>query len=267
MAVHTERGRFRRGIPRRSALFARFAGSLPILLALVWTVAVAAAGAQAQDQAQTGQSATGSGEEPDMLANVHWLGHASLKITGEKVIHVDPYKIKGGERADLILITHDHHDHLSPEDIAKIHGEQTIIVLPATSKHHLSGRIETVKAGGEVTLAGVKIRAVPAYNIGKKFHPHGQGNVGYVFTVGDITYYHAGDTDVIPEMEAITADVAFLPVGGTYTMTADEAAQAVALIKPKVAVPIHWGTIVGSRQDAEAFQQKAACEVRILSPE
>jgi len=263
MGARTERDLARRGMLTGSILLA--AG----LVAVLSVVASAGACAQAQGQAQeqTQEPTEQSEEGPDMLANVHWLGHASIKITGAKVIYVDPYKIKGGEKADLILITHDHSDHLSPDDIAKIRGEQTIMVLPATAKHHLEGRIETVKPGSEITLAGVNIRAVPAYNIGKKFHPQGQGNVGYIFTVGGVTYYHAGDTDVIPEMETVKTDIAFLPVGGTYTMTADEAAQAVALIKPKVAVPIHWGTIVGSRQDAEAFQQKATCEVRILAAE
>lgn len=206
-------------------------------------------------------------EGPDMLAHVHWLGHASIKITGEKVIYVDPYEIKGGEKADLILITHGHSDHLSPDDIAKIRGEQTIFVLPASTKHNLKGRVELMKPGDEITLAGVKIRAVPAYNTKKKFHPHEQGNVGYVFTAGGVTYYHAGDTDLIPEMEGIEADVAFLPVGGTYTMDAAEAGRAAALIKPKVAVPIHWGSIVGSAEDARLFQEKAGCEVRILAAE
>ncbi len=206
-------------------------------------------------------------EGPDMLANVHWLGHASIKITGEKVIYVDPYEIKGGEEADLILITHGHSDHLSPSDIAKIRGEQTVFVLPTTTKHSLKGHIELMKPGDEITVAGVKIRTVPAYNLNKKFHPRDQGNVGYIFTTGGVTYYHAGDTDLIPEMEGIKVDVAFLPVGGTYTMDADEAARAAALIKPKVAVPIHWGKIVGSAQDARHFQEKAGCEVRILAAE
>jgi L-ascorbate metabolism protein UlaG (beta-lactamase superfamily) len=245
-------------------------GGRPMGLALavvVWAAAVTVVAGVAGPAAFAQEPTEQSKEGPDMLANVHWLGHAGIKITGDKVIYVDPYQIKGGEKADLILITHGHSDHLSPDDIAKIQGEQTIIVLPAGTKHHLSGRVESIKVGDEITLAGIKIRAVPAYNLGKKFHPQGQGNVGYVFTVGGVTFYHAGDTDVIPEMGKITADVAFLPVGGTYTMTADEAAQAAAMIKPKIAVPIHWGTIVGSRQDAETFQKKAGCEVRILSAE
>jgi L-ascorbate metabolism protein UlaG (beta-lactamase superfamily) len=249
MYANTQRRRARPGIL-----------AWPALLAML---AALAAGAQEEPRGP----AEGDQEGPDTLANVHWLGHAGIKITGDKVIYVDPYKIKGGEKADLILITHDHSDHLSPDDIAKVQGEATIIVLPASAQHHLTGHIQLVKPGDEVTVAGIKIRAVPAYNLKKKYHPRDRNNVGYVFTTGGVTYYHAGDTDLIPEMASIKADVAFLPVGGTYTMDADEAAQAAAVIKPKVAVPIHWGTIVGSRQDAEAFQKKASCEVRIMTAE
>lgn len=232
---------------------------VPILVAASAVLNGIAAGAGGQTPAPE--------EEPDMLANVHWLGHASVKITGEKVIYVDPYEIEGGEKADLILITHGHSDHLSPDDIAKVRGEQTTFVIPASTKHGLKGHIELMKPGDEITVAGVKIRAIPAYNLKKRFHPHEQGSVGYIFTAGGITYYHAGDTDLIPEMEGLKVDVAFLPVGGTYTMDAEEAARATAVIKPTVAVPIHWGNIVGSAQDAQRFQEKASCEVRILAAE
>ena len=202
-----------------------------------------------------------------MLEKVHWLGHASVKITGEKVVYIDPFQIEGGETADIILITHDHYDHLSKDDIRKIQGEETVIVVPVSSAEAVKGNVKTVSPGDTVTVEGVEIRAVPAYNVGKQFHPKEKKYVGYVFKLNDIIYYHAGDTDVIPEMKSIRADVAFLPVGGTYTMNAEEAARAVKDIQPKVAVPIHWGSIVGSKKDAEKFKSLCDCEVRILERE
>ncbi len=202
-----------------------------------------------------------------MLENVHWLGHASFKITGEKIIYIDPYRITGGETADIILITHDHYDHLSKEDIEKIIGEKTVVIVPTSAGDAIKGNVKKVKPGDTLTVEGVEIQAVPAYNTGKEFHPRGKNYVGYVFKVGGVSYYHAGDTDYIPEMKDIHADVAFLPVGGTYTMDAEEAAKAAEDIKPKVAVPMHWGTIVGSEKDARKFESLCGCEVRILKKE
>ena len=202
-----------------------------------------------------------------MLENVHWLGHASIKITGEKTIYVDPYQIKGGETADIILITHDHYDHLSPEDLKKIQGEKTVVVTTASSAGKVRGNVKTVSPGDTLHVEGVEIHAVPAYNIGKQYHPKDRAYVGFLFKVGGKTYYHAGDTDLIPEMRGLKPDVAFLPVGGTFTMNAQEAAKAVKEIQPKVVVPMHWGSIVGSVKDAEAFQGLCECDVQILERE
>jgi L-ascorbate metabolism protein UlaG (beta-lactamase superfamily) len=202
-----------------------------------------------------------------MLENVHWLGHACIKFTGKTIIYIDPYKISGGEKADIILITHDHYDHLSKEDIHKIHQKDTVIVLPESASGSIKGNIRTVSPGDCIDVQGVKIQAVPAYNTGKRFHPKEASHVGYVLTVDDVTYYHAGDTDLIPEMDEIEADVAFLPIGGTYTMNAEEAAQAARSIGTKIVVPIHWGTIIGSKADAERFKQLCDCDVRIMKKE
>ena len=202
-----------------------------------------------------------------MLNNVHWLGHASFKFSGSRVVYVDPYQIKGGETADIILITHDHYDLLSLEDIEKIRGNDTVTVMPESASGSIDGNVKTMKAGDRLTVNGVDIQAVPAYNIGKKFHPKEDAHVGYVFRMDDVTYYHSGDTDLIPEMSDIQTDVAFLPVGGTYTMTAEEAAQAARAIGAKVAVPMHWGSIVGSRKDAERFEQLCDCDVHIPEKE
>lgn len=202
-----------------------------------------------------------------MLENVHWLGHACIRISGKKIIYVDPFQIQGGETADIILITHGHYDHLSKDDIRKIQGEHTIFVVPSASAGDVSGNVRSVDPGDELLVEDVEIRVVPAYNVGKQFHPKEAGHVGYLFKVEGITYYHSGDTDIIPEMKGLQPDVAFLPVGGTYTMTADEGAQAVKDIQPKVAVPMHWGSIVGSKKDAERFQSLCDCEVKILEKE
>lgn len=202
-----------------------------------------------------------------LLDNVHWLGQSGVKITGEQIIYVDPLDIQGGETADLILITHDHYDHLSEKDIQLIQGDKTTILIPEPYKNKVKGNVRGVKPGETLILQGVEIQVVPAYNIGKPYHPREKHYVGYVFTVENVTYYHAGDTDRIPEMQSIKADVVFLPVGGTYTMNAEEAAKAVQDIQPKVAVPIHWGSIIGSRKDAERFQSLCDCEVRILDAE
>jgi L-ascorbate metabolism protein UlaG (beta-lactamase superfamily) len=204
--------------------------------------------------------------EDAMLQAVHWLGHATVEITGSKIVVVDPFEIRGGFTADIILITHDHHDHLSPQDIKKIQGPKTIIFAPVSAAG-LSGNVKKIKPGDSLEVDGIRIKAVPAYNINKPFHPKEKGNVGYVFTVDGVTYYHAGDTDFIPEMKGIQTDVAFLPAGGTYTMTPEEAAKAADAIGPKIAVPIHWGSVVGSADDAKAFERLCKCPVKIMTPE
>jgi len=204
-----------------------------------------------------------------MLENIHWLGHASFRIEGEQVIYIDPWKVKDGEKADLILITHSHHDHCSPEDVAKIRKDGTKIVTVADCESKLSGEVRVVAPGDRVTVHGIPIEAVPAYNIGKSFHPKANGWVGFVVTVDGTRIYHAGDTDRIPEMDHVEADIALLPIGGTYTMTASEAAEASIAIGPKTAIPMHWGDIVGSKRDAKRFRELCAgkVDVEILKAE
>ena len=200
-----------------------------------------------------------------MLEKVHWLGHAGFKIKGWVTVYIDPYQIKGWEHepADVILVTHDHYDHFSPDDIRKILKPDTVIVKPGKDERDLVANYRIVAPGDKLEVKGVEIRVVPAYNIGKLYHPKSAGYVGYIFTVEGVKYYHAGDTDFILAMEEIRCDAAFLPVGGTYTMNAEEAAQAVAAIRPKIAVPIHWD----HRSDAERFAELAECEVQIMEVE
>jgi L-ascorbate metabolism protein UlaG (beta-lactamase superfamily) len=196
-----------------------------------------------------------------MLEGITWLGHSSFKISApEGVVYIDPLRLKDGEPADLILITHEHHDHFSPDDLRKIGKADTTFVTTAAVAAQLQGDVKTVKAGDTVQVKGVAIEVVPAYNLGKPFHPQSAGGVGFILTASGRRIYHAGDTDAIPEMAEIQADVALLPVGGKYTMNASEAAQVANLIKPKMAVPIHWGAgAIGTRADAERFC--AQCEV------
>ena len=145
---------------------------------------------------------------------------------------------------------------------------ETVIVVPASCASKFKGDVRTVKAGDSLAHRGLKVEVVPAYNIGKEFHPKEAGGVGYIVTtVEGMRVYHAGDTDLIPEMENITADVALLPVGGKYTMDAEQAARAANLIRPKLAIPMHWGTHVDSRQNAERFRELCKVEVRILKPQ
>ncbi|HID04901.1 MAG TPA: MBL fold metallo-hydrolase, partial [Aigarchaeota archaeon] len=193
---------------------------------------------------------------------ISWLGHDGFRITyGGKVVYIDPYQIKGGPQADLILITHDHFDHLSIDDIKKVAGDKTVVI----AAENCSGKVKNVKAkevrlvkpGEKTTVGDITVEAIHAYNVNKfrspgiVFHPKEYNGVGYVVSIGGVRIYHAGDTDNIPEMRELKPDVALLPVSGTYVMTAEEAAEAVESIKPKVAIPMHYGAIVGTEADAE----------------
>ena len=199
-----------------------------------------------------------------MTKNIHWLGHDTFRIEGEQVIYTDPFKIKKKGKADIILITHEHYDHCSPEDVKKIQGPDTVVVCPADCAAKLQGNVKVVKPGDVLEIKGVKIEAVPSYNTNKQFHTKERGWVGYVFTSGGQRIYIAGDTDYIPEMKNIRADIALLPVSGTYVMTADEAAQAALDIKPKVAIPMHYGSIVGSKEDARRFAEKLKGKIDVV---
>ena len=200
-----------------------------------------------------------------MIENIHWLGHDSFRIDGPATIYVDPWQLPAGvPQADLVLVTHDHYDHCSPEDVAKISKADTVIVTIAAAAKKLKGDVRVVKPGDSLTVKGIPIEVVPAYNVNKKFHPRDAGHVGFIITVDGQRIYHAGDTDFIPEMKDFKVDIALLPVSGTYVMTADEAANAAKAINPKVAIPMHYGEIVGSRADAERFRELYGGEVVIL---
>jgi len=204
-----------------------------------------------------------------MIEGIHWLGHASFRIDDDITIYIDPWKLKEPMPADIVLVTHGHFDHLSVEDIEQISSDETVIVCPGSAAHQVQGNVRSVSPGDHLIIKGVEIDVVPAYNPHKRFHPRREGHVGYVVTVGGRRIYHAGDTDLIPEMSSVQCDVALLPIGGTYTMDASEAAKALDRIKPRVAIPMHWGDVIGSRADAERFRDLApeGVEVIILEPE
>ena len=205
-----------------------------------------------------------------MLDKLTWLGHASFRIAGEKVIYIDPWKLKGqkaSRAADIILVSHPHYDHYSQEDIDKLRGTGTVIVTVADVAERAEGNVEVVEPGDTIDVAGIGIEAPPAYNVGKDYHPKANGWVGFVVAMGGRHLYYAGDTDVIPEMkDVLDIDVALLPVGGTYTMDARAAAEAAGIIDPGVAVPYHWGDIVGSSDDAYSFASAFKGETVIMQP-
>ncbi|MDA3836101.1 MAG: MBL fold metallo-hydrolase [Nanoarchaeota archaeon] len=199
---------------------------------------------------------------------IKWLGHSGFLIENSKIIYIDPYNIREGlPKADIILITHSHYDHCSVADLQKIVKEGTRIFVTADGQSKIARfevpiRMEVVSPGQSFDLGTVKISTLAAYNTDKPFHSQDEGLVGYLIKTNDVIIYHAGDTDKIDEMQKLTGYsnnfVALLPVSGRYVMTAEEAHEAAKLIRPNIAIPMHWGSIVGGREDAEEF--KELCE-------
>lgn len=191
---------------------------------------------------------------------ITWLGHASFKIKSNGlVIYIDPFNISEGQPADIILSTHDHHDHYDETSIKALRKDDTQVVGPESVAAKSGGK--ALKIGDQVEIKGIEIKAVPAYNIDKfrspgiPYHPQGAG-IGFIIKIADSTIYHAGDTDKIPAMaELSNIDLALLPIGGTYTMDEEEAAEAVKVIKPKKVVPMHYGTLEQTSGNPEKFKE------------
>lgn len=205
-----------------------------------------------------------------MLDRLLWLGHDAFLVDDAPVIYVDPFRLEDGSPgADLILITHGHFDHCSPVDIEKIATDDTLVVAPpdcAASVRELGGRHRLVQAGTRLELLGVEIEVVPAYTRRSRLHGRANGWVGYVISSGDERWYHAGDTDYIVEMRDIQADVACVPVSGRTVMNPAEAAAAAGCIDAGITLPMHYGSFMGSREDAERFRELAAVRVELLEP-
>ena len=195
-----------------------------------------------------------------------WLGHSGFLIKNHRVIYIDPYNVKPDlEKADIILITHSHYDHCSIADIRSLVKKGTKIVLTADSQSKITRLdlpidIQIVEPNQELNFGELKISTFPSYNLDKQYHQKDEGWVGYVIKINDVIIYHAGDTDFIPEMQKLTGHkqqdkqfIALLPIGGKMTMNVEEAAEAAKLIKPSLAIPMHYGTIGGEIGDAEEF--------------
>jgi L-ascorbate metabolism protein UlaG (beta-lactamase superfamily) len=209
----------------------------------------------------------------ELIKKLHWLGHDSFRLDGPPVIYFDPWKLKGKPPiADLVLVSHHHHDHCSPDDIKKISGAQTVVIASHLAAKELRGA-KVMRPGDKLSVAGVEIEAVPAYNVNKfrapgvVFHPKQEEHVGYIVTVDGVRVYFAGDTDHIPEMADFDCDIALLPVSGTYVMTAEEAVGAANAIGAQIVVPMHYGAGIGSSDDGVRFAEGYAGQVALLTAE
>ena len=208
-----------------------------------------------------------------MLSGVNVLCHNSIRIDKHLIMYFDPFKIQNNSYdADIIFCTHTHYDHFSTEDILKIKNDRTILVgtedcyVNAIKMGFEENRIIIVEPNEKYEILGIKFETVPAYNIEKQYHPKENDWVGYIIEVDNNRYYIAGDTDLTVEANSVLCDVAFVPVGGRFTMNAKEAASLINTIEPKIAIPTHYGDIVGTKEDAELFKKlvKEGIDVKIF---
>ena len=240
-----------------------------IALAVIMGSTVCGCRKDEQDkEAAEAKQAEQTRKDSAMGTTIQWLGHASFRIShNETIIYIDPWKLKNEPNdATIVLVSHNHYDHYSTDDIAKVSGPDTKLIASADviAKEHAG---EAIMPGLTVELGGVRIIAVPAYNPAKEFHPRANNWVGFVIEIDSKRIYYAGDTDLTEEMKVLkNIDVALLPVGGTYTMDATEAAEAANHIKPRKVIPYHWGDIVGELSDAKKFAEMAECRTTVITP-
>lgn len=196
---------------------------------------------------------------------------SSIRISGEKTMYFDPLHISGAPHdADIVFITHEHFDHFSPDDIARVSGGSTVYAAPKSMADKLrkagipAHRTVLLEPGDKTEIEGIPTEAVPAYNLIKPFHPKRSGWLGYVVTVQGSRIYVCGDTDDTPEARSVRCDIMCVPIGGTYTVNAKKAAEFVKAVSPKAAIPIHYGTIVGSPTDADDLERYLAGQIKIV---
>jgi L-ascorbate metabolism protein UlaG (beta-lactamase superfamily) len=201
----------------------------------------------------------------DPLDGVTWFRGSSVRIRRDGFeVHVDPLRVTERSPADVVLLTHPHYDNFSEADIALVRDTETVLIAPASMKKLIADADHFMRPGDLLQLDGFDVLATPAYNVDKKFHTLEQGWLGYVFTIGGVTYYHAGDTDFLPSMFGIRCDVAFLPCGGHYTMGVEDAAKAAVACGARIVVPIHWGEPHCTRDEVRRLADLFSGEVRLL---
>ncbi len=197
------------------------------------------------------------------LEKINWLGHAGFRIDAGQTVYIDPFQIDPGPKADLVLISHSHYDHCSPEDLAQIVGDETIIITEKSAAAQLNGNIRVMAPGDYLDIEGIGIEAVAAYNTDKHFHPQSNGWLGFVLTIEGVRIYHTGDSDFIPEMESVQADIALLPVSGTYVMDPRQAVAAARAINPDYVIPMHYGEIVGDANQAAEIKTALEGDINV----
>lgn len=194
---------------------------------------------------------------------------SSIRIEAEKIIYFDPFKITSAANdADVIFITHDHHDHFSPEDIQRVQKPNTVFVAPKSMENALKkagySDLTLLSPGEKTTVQDIPVEAIPAYNIVKPFHTKKSGWLGYIVTVEGQRVYVAGDTDATPEAKAVSCDIAVIPIGGTFTMNHRKAAEYINELRPKTVIPTHYGSIVGSADSGEAFRKLVQPDIEVV---
>ena len=208
--------------------------------------------------------------QPEILNQIRWLGHGSFLIEGPPFIYIDPWRVRRGAfHADLILVSHEHYDHCSIADVARLRGEQTVVMGNETVTDHLPD-VTIVRPWYSYTHDDASIKVLPAYSADGIEHPQQAGGLGFVISLHLYDIYYAGDTGLIPEMAMISPDIALLPIDGKGTLSVDDAVKAVDILRPKWVFPYNWGDLTGegvSRQEALAFQREVGRDAQVILPQ